>query len=181
MKKEEFFEILGELDDNMLKEAAEPIKRPSKFHSRKIWAAAACLALVCAACFSLIRFFPEDQPDSLKDGIAEQSTADIAPMVYVNDTLYIQSSDQKVYSEWCDDFLYLGTIESAITSESQPTQNFQSNDPIVGCEVYQYGENLVVRIQDTYRLYIKYIKTEPDWDTLSEQEKMQLDPSYMGQ
>ena len=112
--------------------------------------------------------------------------ADAAPMVYVNDTLYIQSSDQKGYPEQKDDFVYLGKILSDVTNyqgdgaDGIPKENFQANDPIVGCEVYQYGENIVVKINGSYWLYMKYGEPEITWDDLTEQEKADLDPTYKG-
>lgn len=88
------------------------------------------------------------------------SAADVAPMVYVNDTLYKQSSDQQGYPEYRDEFVYLGKIESQVSSEGAPQENFQANDPIIGCEVYQYGEDLVVYINGSYWLYKKYPDTD---------------------
>ena len=107
--------------------------------------------------------------------------ADAAPMVYVNDTLYIQSSDQKGYPEQEDGFVYLGKILSDVTNyqgdgaDGIPKENFQANDPIIGCEVYQYGENIVVKINGSYWLYMKYGEPEITWDDLTEQEKADLD------
>lgn len=88
------------------------------------------------------------------------SAADVAPMVYVNDTLYKQSGDQQGYPEYRDEFVYLGKIESQVSSEGAPQENFQANDPIIGCEVYQYGEDLVVYINGSYWLYKKYPDTD---------------------
>ncbi len=105
-------------------------------------------------------------------------------MVYVNDTLYKQSSDQQGYPEFMDDFVYLGQILSDIANSQSgntdgvPKENFQANHPVVGCEVYQYGENIVVKINGAYWLYVKYGGTETNWDELLETEKGQLDPAY---
>ena len=117
----------------------------------------------------------------------EQGVADAAPMVYVNDTLYIQSSDQKGYPEQKDDFVYLGKILSDVTNyqgdgaDGIPKENFQANHPVIGCEVYQYGENIVVKINGSYWLYMKYGEPEINWnDLLTEQEKANLDPTYKG-
>ena len=107
-------------------------------------------------------------------------------MVYVNDTLYIQSSDQKGYPEQKDDFVYLGKILSDVTNyqgdgaDGIPKENFQANHPVVGCEVYQYGENIVVKINGSYWLYMKYGEPEINWNDLTEQEKANLDPTYKG-
>ena len=66
-----------------------------------------------------------------------------------------------------DDFIYLGVIEKDIsnlqgsietenTLDGIPTENFQANHPIVGSEVYQYGNNIVVEIEGKYWLYEQY-------------------------
>lgn len=151
MKKEDFFEVLGELDDDIVKGAEIPMKKKANW---KVWGAtAACLAL--ALCVGIFAFYTQRNGDNA----IEPGVADVAPMVYVNDTLYIQSSDQQGYPELKDEFVYLGRIKSDVTNggaDSAPKENFQANDPIVGCEVYQYGENIVVKINDAYWLYVKY-------------------------
>lgn len=134
--------------------------------------------------FSRKSFLIEWETEELSPEMAsmeEACAADLAPMVYVNDTLYIQSSDQKGYPEWIEEFIYLGKIENVISSENAPEQNFQANDPIIGCEVYQYGENIVVKINGSYWLYVKYGESEVNWDDLSEKEKEELDTMYNGE
>ena len=94
---------------------------------------------------------------------AGSTIADAPPMVYVNDTLYKQSTKQTSYNELKDDFVYLGVIESDITnlqnnsngnaSDGIPKENFQANHPIVGAKVYQYGNDIVVEIEGKYWLY----------------------------
>lgn len=169
MKKEDFFEVLGELDDDIVKGAERPMKKKLNW---KLWGTiAACLVLVCVLA---VRFIPSNDNDEE----TTQFVADVAPMVYVNDTLYIQSSDQQGYPERKDEFVYLGKIESMVSQEGAPTENFQANDRIVGCEVYQYGENIVVHINNAYWLYTKYGEREVNWDELTEQEKQELDPTY---
>lgn len=53
MRKEDFFEILGELDDDIVKGAAAPVKKKGNW---KVWGSvAACLALLCtAAAYQLV-------------------------------------------------------------------------------------------------------------------------------
>jgi len=171
LRKEDFFEVLGELDDDLVKGAETPTKKKMNW---KIWGTlAACLALIGTLA---VHFFPSDHGNEMPS----QGVADIAPMVYVNDTLYIQSSDQQGYPELKDEFVYLGKIENAASEKSTPNENFQANHPVVGCEVYQYGENIVVQINGAYWLYTKYGEPEVNWDDLTEQEKKLLDPAYMG-
>ncbi len=47
-------------------------------------------------------------------------------------------------------------------------------------QCYQYGEDIVVYVNDAYWLYTKYSEPEINWDDLTEQEKMMLDPAYKG-
>jgi len=171
VRKEDFFEVLGNLDDDIVKGAKTPME---KQFSWKIWGTmAACLVLVCMLTIHFISLNNDGEATS-------QGVADVAPMVYVNDTLYIQSSDQRGYSELKDEFVYLGKIESTTSEEGAPKKNFQANHLVIGCEVYQYGENIVVHINDAYWLYMKYGEPEVNWDDLTEQEKQNLDPTYKG-
>lgn len=107
---------------------------------------------------------PRDLLYSQGDSPVTSSIADAAPMIYVNDTLYKQSTNQTSFDELKNDFAYLGTIESDITNlqgnidagntlDGVPKENFQANHPIVGSEVYQYGNDIVVRIEGKYWLY----------------------------
>lgn len=176
MRKEDFFEVLGELDDDILKGANIPMKKKINW---KVWGAtAACLVLFLSV--GVFVFYPQQDGDFT----TEPGVADAAPMVYVNDTLYIQSSDQQGYSEFKDDFIYLGQILSDITNSQSgdkdgiPKENFQANHPIIGSDVYQYGDNILVKINDVYWLYIQYDEPQVNWDALSETEKEQLDPTY---
>ncbi|MCI8465235.1 MAG: hypothetical protein HFI63_05170, partial [Lachnospiraceae bacterium] len=110
-------------------------------------------------CVAAISLFPNNN-----DSVTTPSITDAAPMIYVNDTLYKQSASQTSFSEWKDDFVYLGLIESDVTNfqgtidagnylDGIPKENFQANHPIVGAKVYQYGNDIVVEIEGKYWLY----------------------------
>lgn len=178
MKKEEFFEILGEIDENFVQEARQPKKRPIKIKWKAWGAAAACLAVICVTIFCL---FPTEQEES---DIAQNCSPDAAPMICVNGSLYQQSPSQTAFSEKQEAFIYLGEIKSDINkdqtvSDGVPTQDFQANHPVVGSKVYQYGEDIVLLIDNKYWLYEWQKNPEDfDWDSLTEQEKMELDPLY---
>ena len=141
MTNEKLYEVLGDINEKYVSEARvyQKAKKP-------IWAKwgaiAACLVLVCVVA---IPFF------SHNNSVTTPGIADAAPMIYVNDTLYKQSTSQTSFNELKDDFVYLGVIE-----------NFQANHPIVGSEVYQYGENIVVGIGGKYWLYENYHSTDLD-------------------
>ena len=156
MNSKKFSEAMNELDSKYVDEAI----RYKKKNKKPIWikwgAAAACFALVCVAAICL---FPNNN-----DRVTTPGIADAAPMIYVNDTLYKQSASQTSFSELKDDFVYLGIIESDVTNfqgtnnagnylDGIPKENFQANHPIVGAEVYQYGDDIVVEIKGKYWLY----------------------------
>ena len=87
---------------------------------------------------------------------------DIAPMVYVNDTLYQIVDSQPNFADEKSSFNLLGKIESTVSSSEEPKENFQANDDIVGAAVYQYGDNIVVEIEGKYWLYENYHNTDLD-------------------
>lgn len=172
MRTEDFFEILGELDDRLVEEAGVPVGKKRNWKIMGTMAACITLACITLGYFSFTGHYGESVQESpmaeapaeeapmpeapAEEAPAEENTAgDLAPMVYVNDTLYMQSSGQEGYTEWKEEFSYLGKIESAVSSDREPGQNFQANDPIVGCEVYQYGDDVVIKINGSYWLYVK--------------------------
>lgn len=117
--------------------------------------------------------------------MASGSSADAPPMVCVDGRLYQRSMDQKEpYEGPEDEFVYLGEIRSDVTAGSGttdgvPREHLQANHPVVGAEVYQYGENIMIRIQGECWLYEIIREDSSDrQDDLSEEEKMLLDPSY---
>lgn len=159
MKNEKLLDVIGNIDDNLVHNAVHDNFKKKKPVWIKWGAVAACLVLVCVATISL---FTGNNEETTTPGIA-----DAPPMVYVNDTLYKQSTKQISYNELKDDFIYLGVIEKDIsnlqgsietenTLDGIPTENFQANHPIVGSEVYQYGNNIVVEIEGKYWLYEQY-------------------------
>ena len=113
----------------------------------------------------------------------------IAPLIFVNNTLYKQSITQASYDEIDDNAKYLGEIKSDISREDGyeqgtggvPAANFQANIPIVGAKIYQYGENIAVLFGGKYWVYEAYQDlTEDNGDKRSEREKQERDPDYRG-
>ena len=165
MNSKKFSEAMSELDTKYVDEAISYKKKTKKPIWVKWGVVAACLALVCVAAISL---FPHNN-----DSVTTPGIADAAPMIYVNDTLYKQSTSQTSFNELKDDFVYLGVIKSDVTNfqgtndadnylDGIPKENFQANHPIVGAEVYQYGDNIVVKIEGKYWLYENYHNTDLD-------------------
>ena len=154
MKEKRILKALGQVDKEYIEEAslAQQAKKPGWL---KWGAMVACFALALLI-GTFVLHTPQD--DNVTVG---SSVADAAPMVYVNDTLYKQSTDQQGYSEYRDEFIYIGQILSDVTNnqvggtDGVPKENFQANHPIVGCEIYQYDENIVVKINGSYWLYVK--------------------------
>ena len=92
-------------------------------------------------------------------------SGDIAPMVYVNDTLYQIVDSQPNFADEKSSFNLLGKIENTVSSSEEPKENFQANDDIVGAAVYQYGDNIVVEFEGKYWLYENYHNTGLDGNT----------------
>lgn len=162
MTNEKLYEVLGDINEKYVSEARvyQKAKKP-------IWANGELLQLVWFQ-YALWQFL-----FSHNNSVTTPGIADAAPMIYVNDTLYKQSTSQTSFNELKDDFVYLGVIESDVTNfqgtndagnylDGIPKENFQANHPIVGSEVYQYGENIVVGIGGKYWLYENYHSTDLD-------------------
>lgn len=147
--------IYGAVNDTKKIEREAKVSMKKRINWKVLGSMAACLAVVLSSGVFVL--------NSWQNGniVSESGVADAAPMVYVNDTLYKQSSDQQSYQELKDEFIYLGQILSDVTNNQSggtdgvPKENLQANHPVVGCEVYQYGENIVVKINDAYWLYMK--------------------------
>ena len=164
MTNEKLYEILGDINEKHVYEARAYHKAKKPIWAK--WGAiAACLVLVCVVAIPL--FLLNNY------SVSTPGIADAAPMIYVNDTLYKQSTSQTSFNELKDDFVYLGVIESDVTNiqgtndagnylDGIPKENFQANHPIVGAEIYQYGENIVVGIGGKYWLYENYHSTDLD-------------------
>ena len=164
MTNEKLYEVLGDINEKHVYEARAYHKAKKPIWAK--WGAiAACLVLVCVVAIPLLLHN--------NDSVTTPGIADAAPMIYVNDTLYKQSTSQTSFNELKDDFVYLGVIESDVTNiqgtndagnylDGIPKENFQANHPIVGSEVYQYGENIVVGIGGKYWLYENYHSTDLD-------------------
>lgn len=187
MKEERILNLLNQVDEKFIKEA-DPMNKAKKKNNWLKWGAvAACLCLVLVGAFTML---PSQTPGgeivNNNDVVSSSGVADVAPMVYVNNTLYKQSNERTSYTDLKDDFVYLGTVKSDITSDQStvtdgvPKENFQSNTPIVGAEIYQYGDNIVVHSENAYWVYetLDDGDVSKALDNLTEEEKMQLDPSY---
>ncbi|MCM1025895.1 MAG: hypothetical protein NC432_05640 [Roseburia sp.] len=154
MKEKRLLKAMSQVEEKYVEEAA-PAQHIKKTSWLKWGAMAACLALVCVFAVHFIAAHNDGET-------ASHGVADAAPMVYVNDTLYKQSVSGQSYPEWKDEFVYLGRILSDVTNNQSsdtdgiPKENFQANHPVVGCEVYQYGENIVLHINGAYWLYTRY-------------------------
>lgn len=145
MNSKKFSEAMGELDSKYVDEAINYKKKSKKPGWAKWGAFAACLCLVICA-FAIPRLF--EKPDNSASG-------DLSSMIYVNDTLYQITSDQPDLTGKESQLVYLGTISSKVSSSQYPKENFQANDDIVGSEVYQFGEDIVVEIDGQYWIYCK--------------------------
>ena len=148
MTNEKLYELLGDINEKHVKEARE-YRKAKKPVWLKWCAVAACLCLVLVGTFVMK---PDNGSYTGDDAIVSSGVADVVPMVYVNNILYKQSVKQVSYTEIKPEFIYVGKIESDITNDQStsfdgvPAENFQANHSIVGAEVYQYDNDIVVHI-----------------------------------
>ena len=153
MKKEVFFEILGGLDPALVKAAKTPVKQEIP---RQLWVVMAGSLCLIAAATVLIPVYQHIDAGSAPDGdsFGYEQSAELAPMVCVNRTLYQIMGAQPDITGQEAEFVYLGEITDAVSSSQKPTEDFQANDDITGARLYLYdGELLAVEINGQYWLY----------------------------
>ena len=156
MSTKRFAEAMNEVADRYYDEAALYYPKRISGGGRKWWPMVACIAIVALLGIGVWRGvwwrFNSEPWDATPNKVSTSSIADIAPLIFVNNTLYKQSITQASYDEIDDNAKYLGEIKSDISREDGyeqgtggvPAANFQANIPIVGAKIYQYGENIAV-------------------------------------
>ena len=143
MNARKFSDAMSELDTKYIDEALDYKKKVKKPILVKWGAMAACLCLIiCAAAIP-----------RLLNGSHPPVSGDLASIVYVNNKLYQYAGNQPDLTGKESQFLYLGEIESKVSSSQEPKENFQANDDIVGAKVYQYENDIVVFVDGKYFLY----------------------------
>ena len=114
MTNEKLYEVLGTINEKYVSEArAYPKAKKSSW--AKWGAIAACLVLVCVVAIPL--FLHNN------DSVTTPGIADAAPMIYVNDTLYKQSTSQTSFTELKDNFVYLSSSASSRAMRSRKTSS----------------------------------------------------------
>lgn len=157
---DQIIDSIGKIDDDII-ESVDALRQ--KKRSKPVWvkwaAIAACLCLVVVGGIIGHKLISTAQNDNTPSIIA-----DAPPMVFVNDILYKQSPKQTSYPVLKEEFVYLGEIESEVsnyqsnTQDGLPHENFQSNHPLVGSKIFQYGKNIVVEINNRYWLFEPYVE-----------------------
>ena len=143
MNAKKFSAAMNGLDTKYVEEALN-CKRKTKKPVRIKWGVmAACLCLII--CVATI--------PRLLNGSDPSVSGDLAPMVYVNNKLYQYTGSQPNLTDKESQFIFLGEIESKVSSSQEPKENFQANDDIIGAKVYQYENDIVILIDGEYFLY----------------------------
>ena len=148
MKNEKLLTAIGKVDDNLIHNAAPKEIAKKKIAILKWGAIAACFAV---AVFLAIPMF-------FNNSVEPPITADLAPMVFVNGNLYRQSTEQTFFEERKVEFDYIGEIGNQTDPLQIPNEELQSNHDIIGAEVYQYEEDIVVLINEKYWVYTLLIE-----------------------
>lgn len=115
-------------------------------------------------------------PIEQAEDVEVEGVADYPAMIRVKGDLYYDSGE-------ISEELRCGMMDGQITSmaEGEPTEDDQSN---FGTGYgYQYGvDTIEVCIDDAWHVFLPYeAERTVDWNSLSEQEKMELDPMYRGE
>ena len=187
--KTDKLDAIGYIDDQLV-EKSDKYSGSKKKNTWIQWSAiAACLCLCLAGAFAVFPHFADQEvetpvPDDVYEPVyvipdVETPAPDDAyeavfaiPMVYVNDQLYVQAYDGTIISEKQDDFIELGTITSSVfnddpDSDEIPSKNMQTNQALVGCDVYQNGDDIVVYVERIgYMVFVEY--GGPDTDMWNE-------------
>ena len=140
----ELLNAIGMIDDSFIVHAEKNIKTYRNFTMIRrtiVTIAASCALLAVVIGLGLMQKKPTDI-------IIDE----MPPMVYVNSQLYVSSG--KYITQKDEKLEYIGQIKSHVDSSEHPTEEFQANDDIVGADVFQYGNDIVVLINDKYYVYI---------------------------
>lgn len=150
MTREDLFEVLGDLEDDLVLEARmDKRRRPS-------WRAivpAACLCAVAVVAVLWLRSPPMDSGNLDGEPWGYNKSCEAAPMVCVGRGLYRITGEQPELEGREAELFYLGEISSRVDSSQKPREDFQANDDIIGAKVYKFDENIVVDIDGKYWLY----------------------------
>lgn len=169
--KKNGLDIIGYVD-NRLVEKAEKYRSAKKKHTWVKWGTlAACLCLCLVGAFTIFPHFANQKVDTPAPDDSYESVS-VIPMVFVNDKLYVQAYDGTIIAEKQDNFMDLGEITSNVLnvapdSDGIPKVNLQTNQALVGCDVYQNGDDIVVYVENTgYLVFVEY--GGPDTDMWNE-------------
>ena len=123
MTNEKLYEVLGDINEKHINEARayHKAKKPGWV---KWGAMAACLCLmICAVAI----------PNLINNtDIPEQGAGNFTSMLFVNNTLYQRVDHKDNLADKESEFVYLGEIETKVDVSQTPTENFQTNDDIIG-------------------------------------------------
>ena len=117
MKKEDLYEGFGALNDDVLKRCEKEegtMKKRNMSRILKIGSLAACLivALGVGVFFLGGNKTPEVENNTEEESnIVTSTNVDVAPIVYVNDTLYKKSLEEVYYEESLEEFVFVGKID----------------------------------------------------------------------
>jgi len=118
----------------------------------------------------------EEEQEMEEPETAGQGIYDYPAMIMVDDVLYYDSGEISTAAR-------CGSMDGEIKEVigGVPVENGQSN--FAEGLGYQYGagETIEVNREDGWHIFVKYESGGPeeDWDSLTEQEKMERDPNYI--
>ena len=117
---------------------------------KSVFAVVFILLLLCIALLCWMLNSPATSIEEDPIGTEDQIIYDYPPFIYINDSLFQYGG---ILDETITLTDYLGSVSSSVPSNELPEQNFQSNEPIVGAEIYKYGGDIIVILDGQYRIY----------------------------
>lgn len=118
--------------------------------NKSVFAVVFILLLLCIALLCWMINSPTTSIEDNPTGTEDQIIYDYPPFIYINDSLFQYGGTLDETITLTD---YLGSVSSSVPSSELPEQNFQSNEPIVGAEIYKYGGDIIAIFDGQYRIY----------------------------
>ena len=172
MTGSELLFVIGDIDADLVERAER--SRPRNRFVKTAWATAVAACILVAVMVGVVnRPATQSNPNETVATVAPTAQSNqngevatvvpivFEPMICVNSTLYVMEEERVIDPNIAPDqeLLFLGRIASYVDSTFQPSEELQSNNNIVGAEVYQQESNILIFYNGHCWVY------RPYWDT----------------
>lgn len=174
MTKKTISDAISNISTRYIEEAADYSAKIKT--SKRVWFKFGIFVAGLCIVWILALAVPVLTPTSPDDEGVTESVADYPAMIMVDGRLYLDTGE-------VIDLPVSARQDGEIVSscDAVPTENNQSNFGKIGSG-YRYGEDNTIYVQFDDEWHVFILKgsesDRQDWDTLTEQEKMEIDPTY---